>query len=90
MALQLNSSFSGIAVPDAYFRVEKMTIANAVVDAVVVMQTARDTTPINATSYSFPYDLSSGKNVNNQTYEYLKTLPAFAGAIDVLEPGQTA
>jgi len=34
------------------------------------------------TLYSFTLDLNSDDNIYEQAYTYLKTLPAFAGAVD--------
>lgn len=99
MALQKAFTYKGLAIPACYFRVvapqvdiSKTTMSfrvwpfvtqdqstdasNALADVTVVVAAA-------------PYSLT-GPNIFEQAYEYLKTLPEFEGATDVLEAGQTA
>lgn len=55
-----------------------------------IYKDSRKTVPIEVKLYSFIPNLStSSENFIKQGYEYLKTLPEYADAIDILEEGQT-
>jgi hypothetical protein len=84
MALKLNVVLAnGLQAPDSYVRVQAVQVINKTeACADVVYQSAKE----NLISYQtrivrFTYALD-GKNVLAQAYEYLKTLPEFAGAFD--------
>ncbi len=87
MALQLNiTTPQGVPAPEAYaqitsFRGNKVTVMFVVdifFNAAVAVQDGIQ--PLQSLSYTVPYTDGAGIAV---LYTYLKTLPEFAGAIDV-------
>lgn len=83
MAMKHNLEFLGIYVSDAYVRIATITISsrNEVIDFVAHYMAPGSDVPFNILSYQCWYILS-GENPVKQGYEYLKTLPEFAGAED--------
>jgi hypothetical protein len=98
MALKKALTYKSIALPDAYFRVVLPTIDSnktsmsfgvwAYPTEAAAADAANMLADVAVTFSGVAYDLI-GKNVFEQAYTYLKTLADYAGAIDVLEPGQT-
>ncbi|NIF80129.1 hypothetical protein F3J20_22505 [Paraburkholderia sp. Cy-641] len=97
MALKKTIIYKTINLPDAYLRVvcpqfdlTKKTMsfgvwAFASQDAAGDWNNSLDGA---ATTYAdVPYDMA-GANAYEQAYTHLKSLPDFAGAVDVLEVGQ--
>ena len=88
MALQKQfTTDHGIALPAAYFRVERpKLISKTRVDFEVcgyASAAAADTSaPISAQGYSAPYAIA-GENPIKQAYAHLKSLPEFSDAEDV-------
>lgn len=84
MALQINKTFSGISVSNAYVRIENISLSGKTFGAAQVNMYANTPSDgvLSSASYGFPYDLA-GDNPIKQAYDYLKTLPEFAGAADV-------
>jgi hypothetical protein len=80
----------GITLPDAYCRIEhaeifknlraQITVTFYAVKP-VVSDDGEQTEAIKSIVYGFPFDLN-GENVFRQGYNYLKTLPEFANAVD--------
>jgi len=68
---------------DAYWRVEKVEATKTEANFVVSINKKTDDLfqLIEQKRYAFSVDLT-GKNFIKQAYEYLKTLPEFAGATD--------
>jgi hypothetical protein len=92
MALQKTFiSVHGIEIPNAYIRIDEQSgrveSINIRVRFYVSKELCDQNYPwIEEKLYSFVPDVSEGAPNNiKQGYEYLKTLPEFAGAIDILE-----
>lgn len=83
MALTKNViSQNGLSAPSSYIKIKQVTITdktNAVCN--IVFSLGKDVSPYQIDSKSFEY-LLDGENAIKQAYEYLKTLPEFAGATD--------
>ena len=82
MALSKDTTFKGLAVSGAYF---KVTQARATKDSleydVACMANAQSAGLFSETNFC-DYDIN-GENPIQQAYEHLKTLPEFADAEDV-------
>ena len=100
MALTKATTYNTVALPNAYYRAvypqidfSKTTMSFRV--WVYPSQVQADTAGAPAlddlaeTHSGVPYSLS-GANPLEQAYAYLKTLPAYASATNVLEAGQIA
>jgi len=89
MAITINSvSQQGISVNGAYCRVEEVSISKSEIFFILRRYAASKGVPSFMEEYfTAPYILI-GVNPMQQAYAYLKTLPEFVGASDVLEPGQ--
>ena len=83
MALQKNiDTIYGIAVNNAYCRVDNLTISEKTKMTVLVKTYADKTAKeIHIKTFEFEYNLA-GENPIKQAYEHLKTLPEFSGAAD--------
>jgi hypothetical protein len=64
-----------------YVRVESINATKKVVRCRVMFYDKDGTELVSVKSYSFPPSMD-GRNFIAQSYEYLKTLPEFAGATD--------
>lgn len=84
MAIKCNSktAIGNVAVPDAYHRVVHVINSRLRGDSVVLVDvsTSAAEQPFKQETYFFPYD--QNLTVAN-AYTQLKTLPEFAGAVDV-------
>lgn len=89
MALTKDYVYKGITIPAAYHRVSYFSGTKDRLNFIVSISAAADGEEIDSTNYSIPYTLES-PNPIQQAYAYLKALPDYAGAVDVLEAGQTA
>lgn len=90
MALSMDVVFSGLSIPKAYIKVARIEIlSKTTMHAVFATQVDAASDPLFYQGYETAYDLQ-GADPMKQAYDYVKTLPAFAGAVDVLEDGQTA
>lgn len=81
---QTQAPFSGaLEIADAYWRVEQVTATKNEAQCVVTINKQDGDSMVQVANkrYSFKPDLD-GKNFIAQAYEYLKTLPEFAGAQD--------
>ncbi|QTD91751.1 hypothetical protein [Burkholderia anthina] len=82
----------GFDAPNCYARIEDLRLASK---SEIHFRLVHYKSAGNAISfktddgYMCAYDMD-GDNPIKQAYEYLKTLPEFQGAIDVLETGQAA
>lgn len=81
MAFKLRYENNGISVNDCYARVETITGSKKWLSVVVSFHSDRESAKFDAKEYLFVPDMN-GKNFIQQSYEYLKTLPEFAGAVD--------
>ena len=83
MAIKLNvKTNSGIDVQDAYHRVSSVQISNKQnMNFVVTLHKTANDRHFQESALGCAYDLN-GKNPIAQAYEYLKTLPAYAGSTD--------
>lgn len=82
----------GLSVDNAYCRIEGVSIAkDGGMTFTLCRYVAQGTQfpSFGNTQFTTSYTLT-GANPVQQAYEYLKTLPEFANATDVLEAGQTA
>lgn len=90
---------TGVSCPDGYYRVDAVCVRTKPADAQVLVGVYKDAqarqdgkTPVavreyiasgDAYSTHFALAVLDGANPVKQAYGYLKTLPAFAGALDV-------
>lgn len=83
MAIKLTKkTVTGLTAPDAYHRVENLSLSNKQQMTFAVRSYAGTENPSFSENYhSCPYDIDGG-NPFKQAYEHLKTLPEFAGATD--------
>lgn len=83
MALKIDTEFKQIAIEKAYLRVAAPVIrrGNEFLEFVLEYAANESAPYFNAKAFECPYDLG-GANPIEQAYEYLKTLPEFADAID--------
>lgn len=84
MALKLTvTSPQGFKAPDAYHRVESVTLPSKTSMEFMVhsYKSADAGVPFANEFYSCPFDLAAGNPIA-QAYSHLKTLPQFAGAAD--------
>lgn len=83
MAIQLTkTTASGLVAPDAYHRVENLSLANKAHMAFALRSYANPDKPVFEESFfSCAYDIA-GDNPIKQAYAHLKTLPEFSGATD--------
>jgi hypothetical protein len=82
---------SGVLLPVSYIKIEN-TSGNAELQNITVCTYANEEAksnrkePVDQTYYTFQCSVEDGApNFIKQGYEYLKTLPEFSAAIDVLE-----
>ncbi|MBN3848138.1 hypothetical protein G3N58_15055 [Paraburkholderia sp. Ac-20342] len=87
MALQKTLSFRGIPIADAYIRVMYVSGKKSV-GVFVSLHVTREQDAYDTREYNFTPNLT--EPILQQAYDYLKAQPEFAGAVDVLEQGQTA
>lgn len=97
MALQKSvTTEHGILITDAYHKIKSIR-TNKQVDAtfrgLCVVDSFLDKTSSDAgmpafktDNYSFVHDLSNPDNLYIQAYTYLKTIPEYTGAADIIEP----
>lgn len=71
----------GIDVPQAYWRVEQVTVGKAEMQFLLRVYNDPSFAFFGEESRTAPYKID-GANPIEQAYEHLKTLPEFAGAID--------
>jgi hypothetical protein len=81
MAIKKTVLYKEIEIKDAYLKVSGFSGNKSTLQAVVTVQAALGKPIIDSNQISIPYVLD-GKNPIAQAYEYLKTLPDFAGAVD--------
>lgn len=81
MAIKKTVLYKEIEIKDAYIKVSGFSGNKSTLQVVVTVQAASGKPIIDSNQISIPYVLD-GKNPIAQAYEYLKTLPDFAGAID--------
>lgn len=70
-----------IPFPEAYIRIDNIKTSKTELLLTVLFLTAKDKTVFDCKNYTLPFNLD-GANVLIQGYEYLKTLPEFADAVD--------
>jgi len=80
-ALALTKVKSRQKTDPLYVRVESINATKKVVRCRVMFYDKDGTELVSVKSYSFPPSMD-GRNFIAQSYEYLKTLPEFAGATD--------
>ena len=80
-----------VDVPDTYIKVTSVSATKDAANAYVTIYCADRTTIVSQPQYTFtPSVAEDSTNFIKQAYEYLKALPDFSGATNVLEAGQTA
>lgn len=78
-----------VGVPGTYVFINSVQGKDTVTAAVTVYKDNTKTVAVAQRTYQFVADMN-GANFIKQAYDYMKTLPQFAGFTDVLEVGQTA
>ena len=81
MALKIDYTHLGIAIPNCYVRVKSLSADKRRVSSDVTFHATEEKPAFFSASYSFAPNMGGG-NFIEQTYEHLKTLPEFAGAKD--------
>jgi len=79
MALQKTVNFKGITVGDAYIKVQSFSGSKELLKFAVETCSRAGEQALTVSSYEMPYSIDGGNPIA-QAYEYLKTLPEFAGA----------
>lgn len=84
MALSQTTNFKGLTIENAYLRVWGVQISDnkTSISFGLGVYAEPQGERITSTSHEAPYDLA-GPNPVQQAYEHLKTLPAYADAVDV-------
>jgi hypothetical protein len=72
----------GFSATDAYHRIEQIQFQGKthIVFSVVIYKSALEKVPFDSSSFNCSYDLN-GANPIAQGYEYLKSIPEFAGSV---------
>lgn len=90
MALQLATTFHGLAVPEGYWRAERFVFtsktacrAYMTLYASVEAANAVPRRELDGTVVDFEYDFDSTDSLHAQAYTAAKAMPEFAGAVDV-------
>lgn len=83
MALKIDSDFKGIPIPLAYITVVRPSVSlnKRYINFDVWYRAEAGQEPFMRSLDTAPYNLD-GENVYIQAYTYLKSLPAFEGALD--------
>lgn len=82
MALSKTIEYKGVLVQNAYIKVARFSGNKSVLNFAVSVYARKDADDFVAESgYSCDYSLD-GDNAIKQAYDYLKTLPEFADAVD--------
>jgi hypothetical protein len=81
MALQLDYTYNGIAVKNCYCRVSTVQGGKTMLTAEVSFHASSEHQAFYSKAVGFVPDMD-GDNFIKQTYQYLKTLPEFSGAVD--------
>lgn len=84
MYLKKDSTYNGLNVPNAVFKVEYVTIQNGQLDFFVSMRAAVDALILTGETHGCIYD-PDGINPEKQAYAYLKTLPEYSSAVEVTD-----
>lgn len=82
MALGKTIDYKGVVIANAYHRVWAVTLTKSQISFGLGTHASADADMIDSTSHACAYDIA-GDNPIKQAYQYLKTLPEFAGAADV-------
>jgi len=70
-----------VNIPNLYIKVARIDCDKEKVSAVVEIKKSADAFPIKTETYRFNHNLDAG-NIISQAYNYIKTLPEYAGAAD--------
>lgn len=84
MALKIDTTYKAIVVPNSYVIVARMAISDdkSTLSFGAWYKVSQVAEMFKAVSYTMPYNIE-GDDPFSQAYTYLKTLPEFAGAVDV-------
>jgi len=82
MALQLSTIKYGATFASAYYRVEDVIVSKNGVNISVYIYNTVNGEVMDSNNYQMDYDPAGGEPLT-QAYNYLKTLPEYAGATDV-------
>lgn len=83
MALQHTTQTDSGVTLDAYIRVVEVWLDKHKVNAHIwIMADSEEKVPVERRFHQFDHDLN-GENAIKQSYLHIKTLPEYAGAIDV-------
>ena len=76
----------GVTVPACYCRVESITFGakDAAVASVDCFNESPEANPVAVKRFVFPfsYEMNSNKNIFEQAYLHIKSLPEWVGAVD--------
>ena len=81
MALQKTIIFKGVSVPDAYIKIIRFDGDKSSLTVGVGYFASPEHEMLYSDALAVPYAID-GSNPIQQAYEYLKTLPEFADAVD--------
>ena len=82
MALQLSTDKFGVTFATAYHKVENTSVSKAGVIILVNVYNVANGEIMDSSNFTMDYDANGGEPLT-QAYNYLKTLPEYAGATDV-------
>jgi len=81
MAISKTVTFRGISIPNAYIRVVRFDGNKSKLAALIGYFGSATSEIFDSMNVDVPYDVT-GANPLAQIYDYIKTLPDFAGAVD--------
>jgi hypothetical protein len=81
IVLQAKTQFGTIEVPNCYVRVSNVDVSKVEGSARVVFLKTANGGILQEVYHTFSYDIE-GPNPIKQAYQFLKTLPEFADAVD--------
>ena len=82
MTKTINVVNQSVVFQNAYASVQSINGAKNEMNAFVQTSVEKNGAVIDVLVFKFPYSYESNKNVIQQAYEHLKTLPEFANATD--------
>ena len=81
MALLQNKTVNGVAINGCYIKVQNVSGDKNTISSTVIFSATSENQPFYMEYVEFTPNLEGG-NFIKQAYDYLKSLPDFAGAID--------
>ena len=81
MELQKTINFKGITVGDAYLKIQAFSGSKELLKFELSTHSQAGEQALTVSNFEMPYSIE-GANPIKQAYDYLKSLPEFAGAVD--------